>query len=90
MPEHLKYNLVSTLGPSFLIGSSSFLQVTRTTINSSQGFEFRPDRTPDSRVNCPCSTANIKAMRVSLWWCCVYKLSPIPKLQSVSVVYENQ
>ena len=29
-----KYNLVSTLAPSFLIGSSSFLQVTRTTITA--------------------------------------------------------
>ena len=27
-------NLVSTLAPSFLIGSSSFLQVTMTTINA--------------------------------------------------------
>ena len=27
-------NLVSTLAPSFLIGSSSFLQVTRTTIKA--------------------------------------------------------
>ena len=27
-----RYNLVNTLAPSFLIGSSSFLQVTRTTI----------------------------------------------------------
>ena len=32
--EHLKktYKLVSTLAPSFLFGSSSFLQVTRETI----------------------------------------------------------
>ena len=28
------YNVVNTLAPSFLIGSSSFLQVTRTTIKS--------------------------------------------------------
>ena len=28
------YNVVSTLAPRFLIGSSSFLQVTRTTIKS--------------------------------------------------------
>ena len=32
--EKLIYNVVSTLSPSFLIGSSSFLQVTRTTITS--------------------------------------------------------
>ena len=30
--EKLMYNVVNTLAPSFLIGSSSFLQVTRTTI----------------------------------------------------------
>ena len=30
----MSYNLVSTLGPSFLIGSSSYLQVTRTSIIS--------------------------------------------------------
>ena len=28
------YNVVNTLEPSFLIGSSSFLQVTRTTIKA--------------------------------------------------------
>ena len=35
--EHLKKlidNVVTTLGPSFLIGLSSFLQVTRTTIKA--------------------------------------------------------
>ena len=34
--EHLKLmnNVVTTLAPSFLIGSSSFLQVTRTTIKA--------------------------------------------------------
>ena len=36
------------------------------------------------------STANIKAVRGSLWWLSVNKLSPIPKLQSVSAVNENQ
>ena len=30
--EKLLYNVVNTLAPSFLIGSSSFLQVMRTTI----------------------------------------------------------
>ena len=32
--EKLTYNVVSTLAPSFLIGSSSYLQVTRTSITS--------------------------------------------------------
>ena len=32
--EKSMYNVVSTLAPSFLIGSSSFLQVKRTTIKS--------------------------------------------------------
>ena len=32
--EKLLYNFVSTLAPSFLIGSSSYLQVTRTSITS--------------------------------------------------------
>ena len=32
--------LVSTLSPSFLIGSSSFLQVTRTTIKSQMSLKF--------------------------------------------------
>ena len=41
--ERLKkttYNLVSTLVPSFLIGSSSYLQVTRTLIISPMSFNF--------------------------------------------------
>ena len=33
MSEKLIYNPVATLAPSLLIGSSSFLQVIRTTIN---------------------------------------------------------
>ena len=32
--EKLMYNVVNTLAPSFLTGSSSFLQVARTTIKS--------------------------------------------------------
>ena len=36
------------------------------------------------------STANIKAVRGSLWSISVNKLSHIPKLQSVSAVYKNQ
>ena len=41
--EHLKnrqYNIVATLARSFLIGSSQFLQVTRTTIKSRQSSNF--------------------------------------------------
>ena len=41
--ERLKktsYNLVSTLAPSFLIGSSSYLQVTRTSIISGTSSNF--------------------------------------------------
>ena len=34
--KKLMYNVVNTLAPSFLIGSSSFLQVTRTTLKSGQ------------------------------------------------------
>ena len=42
-----KYNLVSTLAPSFLIGSSSFMQVRRTTISqiSSKFGTIRPHTT---------------------------------------------
>ena len=32
--EKLPYNVVSTLAPSFLVGSSSYLQVTRTSLTS--------------------------------------------------------
>ena len=41
--ERLKktsFNLVSTLAPSFLIGSSSYLQVTRTSIISRTSLDF--------------------------------------------------
>ena len=41
--ERLKkksYNLVSTLAPSFLIGSSSYLQITRTSIISQTSLNF--------------------------------------------------
>ena len=34
LSEKLLYNVVSILAPSFLIGSSSYLQVTRTSITS--------------------------------------------------------
>ena len=33
-------NVVSTLAPSFLIGSSSFLQVTRSTIKANKGLKL--------------------------------------------------
>ena len=38
--EKLMYNVVNTLAPSFLIGSSSFLQVTRTTIKAWASSKF--------------------------------------------------
>ena len=38
--EKLMYNVVNTLVPSFLIGSSSFFQVTRTTIKSRMSLKF--------------------------------------------------
>ena len=46
-------NVVSTLAPSFLIRSSSYLQVTRTFLDISDKFEIRPDRTKDCGVSCP-------------------------------------
>ena len=45
LSEKLMYNVVNTLAPSFLIGSSSFLQVKRTTIKawtSSKFDQIRP------------------------------------------------
>ena len=36
----MSYNLVSTLAPSFLIGSSSYLQITRTSIISQTSSNF--------------------------------------------------
>ena len=38
--EKLMYNVVNTLAPRFLIGSSSFLQVRRTTIKSGTSSKF--------------------------------------------------
>ena len=38
--EKLLYNVVSTLAPSFLIGSSLYLQVTRTFITSRTSSKF--------------------------------------------------
>ena len=38
--ENLMYNVVNTLAPSFMIGSSLFLQVRRTTIISRTSLNF--------------------------------------------------
>ena len=38
--EKLLYNVVTTLAPSFLIGSSSYMQVTRTSITSQTSSKF--------------------------------------------------
>ena len=38
--EKLLYNVVTTLAPLFLIGSSSYLQVTRTSITSRTSSKF--------------------------------------------------
>ena len=38
--ERLLYNVVTTLAPSFLIGSSSYLQVTKTSITSRTSTKF--------------------------------------------------
>ena len=51
--ENFLYNVVNTLAPLFLTGSSLFLQVRRTTIKSWIEFEIRPDRTVACRVSCP-------------------------------------
>ena len=40
MSEKLTYNLVATLAPSYLIRSSLFLQVIRTTINAGMSSNF--------------------------------------------------
>ena len=40
LSEKLLYNVVSTLAPSFLIGSSSYLQVTRISITSRTSPKF--------------------------------------------------
>ena len=44
---------MATLAPLFLIGSSSFLQVTRTCIKMGGGGEFRPGPTTLYGVNYP-------------------------------------
>ena len=42
--DQILYNVVNTLAPSFLIGSSSFLQVARTTIKSQMSLKYRQIR----------------------------------------------
>ena len=51
--EKWMYNVVSNLAPSFLIGSYSFLHVTRTAIKAWMGFEIQQDRTWVYGVSCP-------------------------------------
>ena len=46
-------NVVTTLVPSFLDGSSSFLQVTRNIIKAWMSLKDRPDPIKDYRVSCP-------------------------------------
>ena len=46
---------MNTLAPSFLIRSSSFLQV----IASLNEFKFRLDTTTNSRVICPCASEKL-------------------------------
>ena len=46
-------NVVPTLVPSFLDGSSSFLQVKRQAIKAWMSFEFQQDSITDFGVNCP-------------------------------------
>ena len=42
--EKLMYNVVNTLAPTFLIGSSSFFQVTRTTLRYGQSSNLKQIR----------------------------------------------
>ena len=57
--EKLTYNVVNTLAPLFLIGSSSYLQVMRTFITSQTSLKIRPDRTKDCGVSCPLASGKI-------------------------------
>ena len=50
------YNVVSTLTPSFLIGSYLFLHVTRTAIKNLDWFEIRQDLTQVYEVSFPCTS----------------------------------
>ena len=58
--EHLKksmYNVVNTLAPSFLIESSSFLQVTMTTIKSGKSSKFTLIK------SCPAELAALECLK---------------------------
>ena len=46
-------NVVATLATSFLVGSSSFLGITKTTITYRDEFEFEPDSALDYGISCP-------------------------------------
>ena len=69
MSEQSTYNLVSTLEPSFLISSSSFLQVTRTTIKSKQSSNFDQILQQTAEFSCPWASGKIP---INLQWeiCC--------------------
>ena len=56
---------MNILAPSFLNRSSSFLQVTRTCIESLNDFKFWPDTTTNSRVICPCASEKLMYYVVS-------------------------
>ena len=45
-------NLVNTLAPSFLVGSSSFFAGIKDNHNISDEFKIKPDRTKDCGVSC--------------------------------------
>ena len=49
----MTYKLVSTLAPSFLIGSSSFLVGNKDNYIVSDEFEIRPDPSVECGVSCP-------------------------------------
>ena len=51
--ENLTYNVVKTLAPSVLIGSSLFFAGKEDNHNILDEFEFQPDSTKDCGVTCP-------------------------------------
>ena len=51
--EKVMYYVVSTLAPSFLIGSSLYLQINEDIYNIPDEFEIWPDRTKDCGVSYP-------------------------------------